>query len=259
MNREHRGILVGMTLGDGHLNVRKRKQKGKYEYESSELRIVHAIKQKDYLSHKAELVRKIFGGKHSVRDFTHAPPAAKGRSYKMCGFSKSHKYFKTLKSMMYPCGIKTYTRRVLDMLTPEGIALWYCDDGSAARNFNKKGWVSSVSTLIATQCSKIEAETICDYFLETYSIQFRLAFDKRCVEGKQYYIRANTYESKRFVKLIEKYIPDSMRYKLSHVSDLNLQECRAPKTQCLSCDADVYGNRRKGLCCKCYHRQLEKR
>ena len=42
------------------------------------------------------------------------------------------------------------SRAVLDKLTLRGIALWYMDDGSARRNYNNHGQVTSVATEIAT-------------------------------------------------------------------------------------------------------------
>lgn len=244
-----------MVFGDGHLNVRKRLKSGKYEYESSELRIVHSVKQKEYVIHKAELVRRIFGGQFTVSEYNHCPPSLQGRSFRTCGFSKSHQYFKTLKGMLYPCGIKTFTPHALEMITPHGIALWYMDDGSARVNYNKDGWISSVATEIATYCSKAEAELICDWFWKEYGIEFRIAFDPKCKEGSQYFIRANTSESKKFAALVQPYIIPSMLYKLSHVSNLNLHECRAPQFVCLECHGPAYGKRHKGLCSSCYSRR----
>jgi len=255
MDRESRGIIVGMVLGDGHLNVRKRFIKGKYYTESSEMRIVHSIKQKEYVYYKAELIRHIFGGHHTATEYDHAPPAMNGRSYRMCGFSKSNKYFKTLKGIMYPYGIKTISQQVLEMLTPHGIAIWYMDDGAGNTNLNKEGWVSSVNTSITICCSKLEVDLVCDYFLTHHGIEFRPSFDPRRPEGKQYSIRANTFESRNFAALVEPFIIPSMLYKLSHVSNLNLHEHRAPKFVCPICGKEFYGNRHKGLCGTCYSSQ----
>lgn len=134
---------------------------------------------------------------------------------------KSHRYFRILKSAMYPNGKKRFTRRVLDMLSPHGIALWYMDDGSAAVNRNKHGWISSCYTNLYTYCSEEEALDICAYFKEKHDIEFRIGHEKSgCL------LRANTEASRRLAKLVYPYIIPSMMYKLAHVANLNLHEPR---------------------------------
>lgn len=251
MNREERGILVGMVLGDGHLNVRYRLKEKKYKYESSELFIVHSAAQKDYLGYKAELVRKIFGGTFKIYG-TKTILKKTGKTYYGYGFSKSNKYFKVLKGMMYRDRIKTITYDVLNMLTTQGIAIWYMDDGHARRNYNKDGFISSVSTNIATCCTEKEAIIICDWFNKCYDIKW-IPFN----EKGNFSIRCNTAESHKFARLIEPYIIPSMRYKLSHVADLNLHERQAPIKYCI-CGNPIYTNRNKGLCQKCYMEQYNR-
>ena len=248
MNDHDRGILVGMVLGDGYLNVRNRLNRGKYRYESSELSVVHSVKQRDYANHKAELVRKIFGGSFSTRE--KRANVANGKTYYLCGFSKSNRYFRVLKKMMYRDRKKTITWQVLNMLTPHGIAIWYMDDGSAKRNINQAGYVSSVSTEIATCCTEQEATIICKWFRDRYDINFK-PFN---MKGKTS-IRCNTQESHKFARVVEPYIIPSMRYKLSHVADLILHERQAPIGNCSICNDIIRDNRWRGMCSRCYMKQ----
>jgi hypothetical protein len=222
MNREDRGILVGMVLGDGYLNVRHRLKDNKYKYESSELVIVHSTKQRDYLLYKSELVRRIFGGKFTISE--KKTTLKTGKTYFGCGFSKSSPYFRILKKMMYADRKKTITTQVLNMLTPLGIAIWYMDDGHARRNINKDGYVSSVSTNIATCCSEQESLLICEWFYDRYEIKF-----KPFPEKGNFSIRCNTQDSHKFARLIEPFIIPSMRYKLSHVADLKSHELQTSR------------------------------
>lgn len=249
MNSEDRGILVGMVLGDGYLHVRNRLKDGKYKYESSGLTIVHSEKQKEYLLYKADLVRRMFGGGFSVYK-THST-LKNGKTYYGYGFAKANKYFKVLQGMMYRDKVKTITLQVLNMLSIQGIAIWYMDDGHARRNINSKGFVSSVSTNIATCCPENEALLVCDWFREKYDIGF-----KPFPEKGRFSIQCNTQESHKFARLVEPFIIQSMRYKLSHVADLNLQERQAPIGYC-ACGNAIYENRRKGLCVVCYMKQYQ--
>lgn len=248
MNDQDRGILVGMVMGDGYLGVRMR---GK-AYESSELTVVHSVVQRDYVAYKAELVRKIFGGVFTVRE--KSTTLKNGKKYFLCGFSKSHKYFSTLKHMMYRDRKKVVTDQVLGMLTVPGIAIWYMDDGHARRNLNKEGFVSSVSTQISTCCSEPEASRICEWLAVRHGVQFR-----PFPEGPGFSVRCNTGESHKFARLVEPYIIPSMRYKLAHVADLNLHERQAPIGKCSTCGNVIYDNRRKGMCDACYMQQYKRR
>ncbi len=247
-------MLVGMALGDGWINVRRRVRKinGRgYPYESRELMVRHSVAQADYCEHKASLVRKALNRSCSMSYFDHGP----GKKYKGCGFTVSHPYFGQLKTVCYPGGRKTFTARALEMLTVEGLALWYMDDGSVGRNVNKEGRVTSVSTDIATMCSKEEAETIKCYFLDHHGITFNIRCDVRCSEGHQFYIQANTAESRKFVNVIGDYVIPSMQYKIAHVAELDSHECQAPFGSCITCGKPVYANRHKGLCVACYSRR----
>jgi len=248
MNRIDRGILTGMVFGDGCLRVRDRLKDGKYAYIQSELRIKHSYKQRAYLDYKADLIRKIFGGNATVKETT---VTTLGKVHNQVLLTKSNKYFKTLKSVMYPNGIKTYTKQSLSYLTPHGIAIWYMDDGSANTNTNKEGWCSSCITHISTCCSLPEATEIVKYFIDTHDIEVKTFFEKG-----NWSIRMNTEASQKFAKLIAPFIIPEMRYKLAHVANLNVQECKTHSTNCIKCGLNTFGNhRRKGVCGACYYLQ----
>jgi len=250
MKVETRGILIGMCLGDSYLNVRYR-HNGYNGYVSSEMRILHSVSQLDYCEHKAGLIKKHLGGNFSVTFGMHGPK----KKYRYCAFSVSNPYFKQIREWLYPNGVKTFSERVLRMLTPEGIAIWYMDDGNARVNRNKEGWISSVATNIATMCNEDEIHIIQKYFQDEYGITFNLRFMKQVSEGKQWLIEANTQNSREFVGLIQPYIIPSMMYKIAHVANLGLHEHRAPLAYCSKCSASIYDIRRKGLCVRCYSRK----
>lgn len=251
MDAAARGALLGMVFGDAYLNVRERKhsQNGRM-MRTAEMRIAHSTKQRDYLEHKAGLVKKYLGGNFQTHEYANGP----GGKYRCVAFSASDPYFKQLKEWAYPQGRKTFTPQVLGWLTPEGIALWYMDDGHARRNINSKGWTTSAATSIATMCSRAEIEAICAYFAEEHKISFHPRFDKRRAAGKEWFIEANTENSRLFAHLIQPYVIPSMLYKLAHVADMGAHECRAPVGRC-QCGAPIYDSRRKGLCTACYSRR----
>lgn len=237
-----RGVFIGMTLGDGYINT----SNGKHE-----LVILHSTTQRDYCEHKAALVRKALGGSFSVREYSNGPEG----KYKAVKFVSSHPYWKQIKGWCYPNGRKTYTRRILDMLTSEGIAIWYMDDGHARRNVNTTGWVKSVATNIATMCSEAECMVIKDYFFEVHGISWNIRCRKTSAIDRAFWIECGTEESRKFAQLVQPYIIQSMLYKLSHVADLGSHECRTPVGTCVNCSATIYEFRRTGLCGACYSRK----
>lgn len=242
MDAETRGRLIGMVLGDGYINTTNGK---------SEISILHAVAQRDYCEHKAGLVKQSLGGAFAVREYANGP----GGRYKAVKFVSSHAYWRQLKGWCYPENRKTFTRRVLDMLTPEGIAIWYMDDGHARRNTNRDGRVSSVSTTIATMCSEHDCDVICEYFQNVHSVAWKVRCRKSSGSDKAFYLECNTENTRKFVRLIRAYIIPSMLYKITHVTDLESHECRAHIGNCTKCAGKLFDNRRAGLCSACYSRR----
>jgi len=243
VDRETRGMLVGAVLGDGHINTSSSRDKRGYVKKNSLLRVLHGMDQREYCECKAERIRKALGRKFKVTIVKNGP----GGKYRAAQFAANHPYFRQLKQWIYPGGQKWFSRPVLDMLTPEGIALWFMDDGHARRNRNRDGYVTSVATDIATDCSEEEAQTIVTYFQEVHGVGFRVIPSKG-----NFSIQASTEESRKFARLVQPHIFPCMEYKLSHVDDLDSHERRAPVTSCSQCGNPVYENCRGGLCNACY-------
>lgn len=200
MDKLSRGALVGMILGDGYLGINSNTN-----YPNTRtytLNIKHGQSQKEYIEHKATRIHSIIGGNApKVRMFNN-------NGYVGYRFSKSNKYFRILHNWIYKTGVKTYSRKILDMLTDEGIAYWYMDDGSL---YSKKrnGKIHAYELVLSTYVSKEQNQIIIDYFEETYGIKFGLSKSK----GK-YRLRMGTKEARKFVRLVEPYIIESMKYKI---------------------------------------------
>lgn len=246
MNVDKRGVIVGMALGDGYVQVRQ-----PYRKVICTLRILHGSNQRAYCEWKAERLGWALGGKQfNVTQVKNGP----GGRYAAYQFTAADPYFGQVRSWLYPNGKKTFTRRVLDMLTPEGLAIWYMDDGHAQRFTNTKGFVSAVSTSIATMCSEAEVMVVCDWFKARFDLNFKIRFRKSGTPGKQFFIECNTGESHKFASIVAPHIPESMLYKLAHVASLNSHECQTPVAFC-DCGNSIYAHsRRGGLCLSCYSR-----
>lgn len=222
MDSVTRGLLVGMSFGDGYIQVRHRMKDGKYPYIAASLTVKHSVSQLAYCEYKADLLRKATGRKCNVLFYD---ATAAGKRYKQAQFTLDHPYARTIYGWLYKDGKKRYSAQVLSYLTPHGIAIWHMDDGTGRVNRNKDGAISSCSTTIATMCSREEVDLIIDYFAAEHDIDWKARFDKRRPEDKAWFIEANTASSRKFATLIEPYIHESMRYKLAHVAGLGSHEC----------------------------------
>ena len=215
MNKDKRSILLGMCIGDGYIGVSTDKR---WNTKSYVLRLCHSVKQKAYLEHKTELLHSALGGKKPriVEYNNNGYPGVK------C--SKTNKYFKVLRDWLYKDGEKVVTRRILDMLTPQGIAIWHMDDGSLytkRRNGKVHAWELCTSTYVSWD----ENQVIVDYFRDVHGIRFTI------VKGKgKYRIRCGTKEAKKFIEIVKPFIIPSMLYKVRKISDNNdsSQERPAP-------------------------------
>ena len=189
MEKRKKALLVGMAIGDGHLNSNS----------GVALEISHSGKQLKYLEHKRDILHSLLGGKR--------PRIHKRKNRNEYKISKGHRYFRYIKKLLYPNGKKTYTRKMLDYLTPEAIAIWWMDDGSLGKE------KTALSYHFYTYTSKEEAQIIIDYFKETWNINFYMIRRqlKCCVA---YYLKCRTKEGRKFSILIKDFVIPSMRYKI---------------------------------------------
>jgi len=213
MNRKKRGILYGLALGDGHLSYRP--QRGS----NCELIVGHSTKQAEYIHHKADLLLSVTGGSRANIRPTKTFLKSTGKSYRGLRFSKTHKYFNQMHRVLYPKGKKVYTRKILDFLTEEGLALWFMDDGSMRCNRNKEGEVTSLFADITTHCSKEELEIIQEYFREEWGIDVKASKSKGA-----WNVRFNTKACHRLASFIWPHMIPSMEYKLRHLEDFVLRK-----------------------------------
>lgn len=204
MNKNDRAILLGLTIGDGSIGVNK--TGSPHPLGTCSLQIEHSEKQREYVEHKCNLLHSILGGKKpNIRENIHR---VKGKEHKSFAFSKGHKVFRLVRRALYTNNRKVITRRVLDYLNPQAIALWYMDDGFYRRNGRKTGRQLVINTYVSFE----ENEIIRKYFEETHSISFRQQYHKR--EDK-FVIECTRRENiDRFIKLVEPFIISSMRYKI---------------------------------------------
>ena len=211
MNATKRGILMGMVWGDGCIKPKRHTLKTGKKVTYYEFVIGHSSKQKEYIEAKRDRFHSIFGGKK---------PKISSRSFKLKGyetehtelrFSRQHKYFSTLYHWCYPKGKKTYTRKALDYLNPEGIAYWLMDDSGLSKKKRKDGSTIPSEMRLFTYCSEEEVEVIVKYFFEVWGIQGKKRFYKK---DSKWNVVFNMENSKKLELLVKDFFVPSMFYKL---------------------------------------------
>lgn len=198
MERTKKAILIGLILGDGHITP------------NGILNITHSIKQKDYIEYKASLIENLLSCKklnlyHRIDD-----------KHNEFSLHKSHKYFKILRKWIYKNNIKTFSKKILDLLTPEAIALWWMDDGSHGIDRNKEtGKIRAHSFHLYTYTNLEETEIIINMFKEKFDINFyKIKHTSKKTGITSYYLKCRTKEGRKLSNLIRPYIIPSLQYKI---------------------------------------------
>ena len=191
MNKKKRGVLTGMSIGDGHI------PKNGYG-----ITITHCAKQYEYIYHKALLLRSVCGGKlPRVVDIDN-------NGYDGHTIYKSDKYFRILRKDLYKDNVKTISESILNRLTPQGIAIWWMDDGSLYMK-RHKGKIHAREGILSTYIPLDHNIMIANWFKENYNVTLIPVRHRT-----SYRLRINTTNLKDFLPIIEPYIIPSMLYKI---------------------------------------------
>lgn len=191
--KKERDLIIAMAIGDGYIG------------KSGSMTVFHSEKQKDYVEYKFKLVRGLCTTKQ--------PISRESNGTTQYGFRiKTTKFTKTLRKVLYPNGKKIISRKILNRLDPQGLAIWWMDDGSCSNityePTNKPR--TSISTL-STCVSRDENQVIINYFLEKYGVKF----GQRKMKN-HYALVCRMKEGRKLKNIIGSYIIESMKYKLSH-------------------------------------------
>lgn len=214
LTKKEKCLLFAMCLGDGYI-AKPRTKNSNAEFECS-----HSIKQLKYLTWKRDLIYSILGGikppKITIRKI-HLN--VNNIDYEACRFSKTHSYFTFLRKLLYNGNIKELSREAMEMLTPQGLAIWFMDDGWGFNIKNRKGELTERMEIgISTDSfSKEENELIIETIKNKFGIKFRLGKKFSPNTKKELWqIKTNSQlEVKKFFELISPYIIDSMKYKIT--------------------------------------------
>jgi hypothetical protein len=188
------GFLIGMGMGDTHFaNSRKMKI----------MCTEHSQYQEEYLLWKYSKIKNVVGGHIYKRD--RFDKRTNKIYHSISHHSNSHPIINELYSEFLKNGnTKQITNKLLDRLTPDGIAVWFCDDGCLYRY--PKGYLNQLSIAVNSY-DTYSRELIINMFKEKYNI----SFSENMKNGSMRL--CNIQGIKKFYNHFGKYIPECMNYK----------------------------------------------
>ena len=186
-----KAVIVGSILGDGTLLPNWSKTNYK-------LRMRQSIKQKEYILWKY----KIF------KDWTLQKPKYQEVNDSLSFATVSHKEISELRKVFYGCGKKMIPKNISTFLKdPVTLAVWFMDDGNVIRR-NGKVYGYHLNTQSFT---RQENQNLSEALRRLYGIESLIE-----INHKKFRLRVMKKDSReRFKALVNDYILESMRYKIS--------------------------------------------
>lgn len=194
LTKKQKAAIIGMVLGDGYLQ--------KTGQLNARLRLEHSLKQQNYLIWKINLLPCLFQGKYSIIHRRH-PISEKTYSY-IRHQSNASPYLGKVRKIFYSDGQKKIPEELEKFLVDEiALAIWYLDDGYYCRRDNSM-------YIYLGKVSEVEAKIISKSIFNVFNIKNTILNKK----SKGFVIYISPRKIKKVVEIVQKYMPESMAYKL---------------------------------------------
>lgn len=215
---EIKGAIIGTLLGDGFV-TRPNRGTG-----NCSIMFHHGIKQEQYLDYKAKIFSSI--SNTTVRK-SYGQSNLNGKIFKSVKLQTNHSiFFKKIRNLLYKEDKKIVTKKVLNKLTPLGLALLFCDDGDLVVSERKERTVEGKPKQYQFRarlwtCSFTYEEHLLlqEYFQTKWNIRVVINKCNRKWKGQilEYHnLRFPSLEFKKFVEIIKPHVPDCMKYKIDY-------------------------------------------
>ena len=188
LSDEQRDILIGLLLGDAHLETQNggRTYRVKFEY---------SIKHSEYANHLYALFQEWILTPPQIRH-----DAARNNVWFQ---TVSHPAFRFYAHQFYDGKRKCVPKLIHRYLTARAIAYWFMDDGSI-KSRESKGVLLNTQGFVQNDVQRLTQALRRKFALE--------ATERKQKEGTQIYISGTSYE--RFREIVDEHILPSMRYKI---------------------------------------------
>ena len=195
LTERQKEILIGMILGDGHLEKL-------YTPELSRLKVEHSYKQKDYVdwlysefqnwvrTEPKEKIKKVWDKIHKNYGFV----------------TYGHRLLGNFQKEFYLNRKKIIPNNLSQSITPLSLAVWYMDDGSIKSN-KHKGVFLNTQSFTEKDIKKLQ-----NILQEKFRISSIIRND---ISGQQMYLGSDSGE--KFINLIKPFLIESMKYKIPRV------------------------------------------
>lgn len=198
INRTGRDLLIACSLGDGCIN------------KQGQLMFNHSWKQYEYSMWKYKLLKKNGIKIGKIQRFEGSNGYLKNTIQYRYRTAVTM-FNKVLRRCMYKDSKKRYLRGLLNRLSPQGLAIWFMDDGTILRR-KYKGKYKGFYLRISTYCSSEEADIIIKYFNEEHDI-FPTKICER-TKNNAYTINFGAKEGKKLIDIIKPYMCPALMYKI---------------------------------------------
>lgn len=192
LTTKQKEILVGIILGDGHLETQNNGR-------TYRLKVEHSIKQKEYVDYLYQIFKELtisVPKERTRRSF--------GKELKSYGFTTiSNDVFKFYGQQFYHNDKKVMPEIISELFSPKSLAMWFMDDGSYKSIHHR-------TYIIHANCyTKEELELIKSVFEKKFGI--KIGIHKQYLQWRLY---VYSESAQLFRKIIEPYILPSLKYKL---------------------------------------------
>ncbi len=195
LSQRQKEILIGLILGDGHLERL-------YTPILGRLKVEHSYKQKEYVDWIYE----------EFRNWIRSKPKSKrkkvwNKTYLNYGFiTYGHRLLGEFQEKFYRKKKKIIPNDLEKDITPLGLAIWYMDDGSI-KSRKHKGLFLNTQGFREDDVKRLQ---------EVLKVKFGISSTTRKEKnGKQIYLGGKSGE--KFIALIKPHIISSMKYKIPRV------------------------------------------
>lgn len=194
LTKKQKEILIGLILGDGHLETLNN---GK----TYRLKVEHSLKQREYLDWLYKNFKEWINKVPVVRKRT-----SLGKIIETYGFTTyTSDILRFYAQEFYQNGKKIIPKMIGKMITPQSLAIWFMDDGSIKSKTHK-------ALVIHTHgYSKNDLLLITKVLQEKFGLRIGL---QKQYDKWRLYIFSESVDN--FKKIIFPYILPSMQYKLGN-------------------------------------------
>lgn len=207
------GALIGTMLGDStmhHYLIKKDSDLSWRKRSRIQFSMTHCEKQLDYLLWKESLIRAYIKFGKLIEDNSKIDK----KYYKKTSLVASTKNLIYLYEKFYRGERKVVTTKLLNRLTPLGLALWFMDDGSLIPHSYKNGKIYALKLRLHTSNFNLfEHGIMKSWFSDKLNVDFNIGKDR------EYYILSTGKKESiiNFIELIKPFVNlvPCMQYKIN--------------------------------------------